>query len=102
MHIFKKLVIENKKNIEQKLMRNRMFFRTSILKDLERVRAGFWEAKLLDFRSCFDGFCERDMNVRFSEGKMRNGLLPEGGVPAPTREKFTEPGPPTRVFLIFI
>ena len=58
MHILKKLTIEKKKNIEQKSMRNRMFFGTSILKDLERVRAGFWEAKILDFRSCFDGFGE--------------------------------------------
>ena len=36
MHIFKKSKIEKKKNIEQKSMKNRMFFGTSILK-------GFWE-----------------------------------------------------------
>ena len=36
MHIFKKSKIEKKKNIEQKSMKNRMFFGTSILK-------AFWE-----------------------------------------------------------
>ena len=36
MHIFKKSKIEKKKNIEQKSMKNRMFFGTSIL-------IGFWE-----------------------------------------------------------
>ena len=36
MHIFKKSKIENMKKTEQKSMKNRMFFGTSILK-------GFWE-----------------------------------------------------------
>ena len=79
-----------------------MFFGTSILKDLERVRAGFWEAKILDFRSCFDGCCGWNMNVRFSEGKNAKWPSARGGGPAPGGEQPTEPGPSTRVFLIFI
>ena len=62
------------------------------------VLGGFWEAKILDFRSLFDVFSKSFLK-RLSDDE--NGV-PEGGGGRLANEKLSGPDPPTRVYFIYL
>ena len=71
MHTFKKLKIEKKKKIEQKSMKNRMFFGTSILKGFWRGFGRVLGGRNPRFSHFFRHFFEAKFRMQFGSAKNR-------------------------------